>query len=110
MDGAGNNGSAFTAGALAHKKKLAWRNKRGIQTVEFLGSLYEYGSVPLGDQTKLFRELLEIHAIDDLVIGGWDISSLNLYEACVRNQVIESRTTRPTERRFGKALSAPFGI
>lgn len=85
----GNNGSTFTAGVLAHQKKLTWRNKRGRQTVDFLGSLYEYGSVPLGDQTKLFRELLEMHAIDDLVIGGWDISSLNLYEACVRNQVID---------------------
>ena len=34
----GNNGSTFTAGVLANKKKLSWATKSGESSANFLGS------------------------------------------------------------------------
>lgn len=34
----GNNGSTFTAGVLANKKKLTWSTKQGESSANFYGS------------------------------------------------------------------------
>jgi len=91
----GNNGSTFTAGLLAYKKKLQWENKDGIHGVEFLGSLAEFGSVNIGYKknkpyTKLIKDMVPIIKPEDIVIGGWDICSDDLYTACKNNKVIDT--------------------
>jgi len=90
----GNNGSTFTAGLIAYNKKLQWENKDGIHNIEFLGSLAEFGSVNIGYKKnkpymKLIKDMVPIIELKDIIIGGWDISSDNLYTACKNNKVID---------------------
>ena len=91
----GNNGSTFIAGLLAHKKNLQWENKEGIHNIEFLGSLAEFGSVNIGYKknkpyTKLIKDMVPLIKPEDIVIGGWDICSDDLYTACKNNKVIDT--------------------
>lgn len=90
----GNNGSTFTAGLLADKKGLTWENKNGNHKVDFLGSIYQYGSVHIGYKanrpyTKLIRDMVPMRTPKDIVIGGWDICNDNLYISCQNNKVID---------------------
>lgn len=91
----GNNGSTFVIGKLANEANLSWENKRGIQNVNFYGSLSQKGSVHIGYKqdgkpyTKLFKDMLDINDINDLVIGGWDICKNDLYIASKLNQVVD---------------------
>jgi myo-inositol-1-phosphate synthase len=92
---AGNNGSTLTAGVIGHQNKLNWEDKNGIHEIDFLGSLYQYGSTNIGfykdgkPYSKLLRNIVDMKNIDDLVIGGWDIISSNLYQACKNNKIID---------------------
>ena len=95
----GNNGSTFTAGVLANRKKLTWKTKNGEQKANFFGSLtqsvtshvgfrkLENGS--LDDIYKLVKDIVPLVDPCDMEITGWDISSMNLYDSAFRAQVIE---------------------
>lgn len=91
----GNNGSTLTASLLAKKKELSWYNRSGIHYAEFLGSVSQMGSVHIGyDEnakvhSRLFRDLCDMFEPDELVIGGWDICSDNLYTAAVKAGVLD---------------------
>ncbi len=91
----GNNGTTFTAGILAKQGGLQWETKDGCNDVEFLGSISEYGSVHIGYRedgnpyTKLYKEMLDLHNIKDIVVGGWDICGDDLYTASVSNKVLD---------------------
>ena len=50
----GNNGSTFAASLLAYKKGLNWENKNGTHSIDFLGSIYQYGTLNIG--YKKFKE------------------------------------------------------
>ena len=92
----GNNGSTVTAGIIANKRGLVWDTKEGTQAANY------YGSVIMGSTTKLgtdsatgkevnipFHDLLPMVHPNDLVVGGWDISSLNLAAAMDRAKVLQ---------------------
>lgn len=91
----GNNGSTFITGLLGYQKKLTWENKNGEHTIEFLGSLSQYGSVNLGYNnkgeivSKLIKEMVPIRNIEDIVVSGWDIVKSDLYSCCKKNKVID---------------------
>ena len=95
----GNNGSTFTAGVIANKKKLTWMTKNGQQKANFYGSLTQSvfaqigykknGDGSLEDVYKLVKDIVPLVDPIDIEITGWDISSLNIYDSCVRAQVIE---------------------
>ena len=91
----GNNGSTLVTSLLAYKKGLTWENKNGIHNVNFLGSIYEYGSINLGYNkegkiiSKLMKDMAPFKNPKDIIIGGWDICKDNLYECCKKNKVIE---------------------
>ena len=92
---AGNNGSTLTAGILGYQKKLNWEDKNGIHEIDFLGSLYQYGSTNVAfykdgkPYSKLLRNIMNMKKIDDLIIGGWDIISSNLYQSCKNNKILD---------------------
>ena len=70
-------------------------NKYGIHNVEFLGSLAEFGSINIGYKknkpyTKLIKDMVYLVNLNDIVIGGWDICSDDLYTACKNNKVIDT--------------------
>jgi myo-inositol-1-phosphate synthase len=44
----GNNGTTFTGMCLANKLKMTWESKRGHHKADFLGSVSQIGTFPLG--------------------------------------------------------------
>ena len=91
----GNNGSTVTAGILANRRGLTWETREGKQSANYYGSLMMASTVKLGtDQSGNevnipFHKLLPMAHPNDLVVGGWDISGLNLAEAMDRGAVLE---------------------
>ena len=96
----GNNGSTMVAGIIANKKKLEWETRQGRVSANFYGSLTQSGTVHVGyefdERTKVLhdkfipvKDLLPMVNPCDFEISGWDISGLNLYEACKRAKVLE---------------------
>lgn len=89
----GNNGSTLTAGILANKLGTSWHTKEGIHSADYLGSLTQASTVPLGSSSAgatvhiPFKKMLPMVEPNDLVLGGWDISSVNLADAMTRSQV-----------------------
>jgi myo-inositol-1-phosphate synthase len=96
----GNNGSTLVAGILANRHKMTWATKQGTASANFYGSFtqsatahvgfkYEETTGELVDVHKPIKELLPMVNPIDIEVSGWDISGLNLYEACKRSHVLE---------------------
>lgn len=92
----GNNGTTVTAGIIANRRNLVWDTKEGTQEANYYGSVVMSSTVKLGTDTKTnqdinipFHNLLPMVHPNDLVIGGWDISSMNLAQAMDRAKVLE---------------------
>lgn len=96
----GNNGSTLVAGILANKHKLQWEAKCGTMNANFYGSFTQSATCHVGfrqdektdrmeDVFVPVKNLLPMVEPCDIVISGWDISKMNLYEACRRSKVLE---------------------
>lgn len=92
----GNNGSTVTAGILANRRNLTWETREGHQAANYYGSMVMSSTVKLGTDGKTgeevnipFRDLLPMVHPNDLAIGGWDISGLDLAASMDRAQVLE---------------------
>ena len=91
----GNNGSTVTGGIIANREKLSWPSKSGMQQANYFGSLTQattirIGTSPDGKNVHIpFKCLLPMVDPNQLVIGGWDISKLNLADAMRRGEVFE---------------------
>ncbi|KAI8381435.1 uncharacterized protein BYT42DRAFT_566508 [Radiomyces spectabilis] len=91
----GNNGTTLTASIVAHKRKLTWRNKSGVHSPNYWGSVTQASTVRLGvdangeDVYIPLSQMLPLVNPTDLVISGWDISGKNLAEGMERAQVLE---------------------
>jgi len=90
----GNNGTTVTAGILANKMNLSWYTKKGEQKANYYGSITQSSTIKIGvkENQEVYlpmKEILPLVNPDDIVLGGWDISSLDLGEAVKRAQVLE---------------------
>jgi len=92
----GNNGSTFVAGLIANKRKLSWETKEGFQKANWYGSLTQASTARLAQDSKTGADInIPIHAFlpmvkpEDIVVSGWDISSMNLADAMDRACVLE---------------------
>ena len=92
----GNNGSTVVASVLANRAGLSWQTRTGVQRANYLGSLTQASTVRLGRDAATgqevvvpFASLLPMVHPNDLVVGGWDISRLDLARAMDRAQVLE---------------------
>lgn len=90
----GNNGTTVTAGILANRMGVTWRTKSGEQKPDYFGSLTQASTVRLGsmggrDVYVPFSSLLPMVHPNDFVLGGWDISGMNLADAMTRAQVLD---------------------
>jgi len=92
----GNNGTTCTAGILANKLKLSWETKHGVQHANYFGSVTQASTCRLGghgpnhqDVFVPFSAMLPMVQPNDLVVGGWDISGMNLADAMKRAKVLE---------------------
>lgn len=122
----GNNGTTVTAGILANKKRLKWETKRGEASANFYGSFTQCvttkigvritkgkGDVPNIQEVYVpIKDLLPMVDPVDLVIGGWDISNLDLYNATKRAMVLEPDLIRQLRDDLSaiKPLPAVFNL
>lgn len=91
----GNNGSTITGGIIANKKKMEWETRTGTQKANYYGSLTQATTIRIGSDKRgkeihvPFSSILPMVDPNDLVIGGWDISSMNLGDALKRAGVFD---------------------
>lgn len=92
----GNNGTTVTAGILANRQGLSWETREGPRAANYYGSVVMSSTVKLGTEAKTGREInvplndmLPMVHPNDLAIGGWDISGMDLAAAMDRAKVLE---------------------
>lgn len=92
----GNNGSTLTATILANQLGLTWQTKEGVKRSNYWGSITQASTVSLGTDPSTGKEIyvpmksvLPMVEPNDIVLDGWDISSLNLGQAMERARVLD---------------------
>ncbi|KAH1851419.1 Myo-inositol-1-phosphate synthase [Aspergillus fumigatus] len=110
----GNNGSTVTAGILANRRRLVWETREGERAANYYGSLVMSSTVKLGTDSKTgeeinipFHDMLPMIHPNDLVIGGWDISSMNLADAMDRAQVLEPTLKQLVRKEMAEMKPLP---
>ncbi|KAF8771180.1 uncharacterized protein LOC129989203 [Argiope bruennichi] len=112
----GNNGSTVTAAVLANKHNITWRTKEGVMKPNYFGSLLQAGTTRLGTSETTgdlyipFKDMLPLVNPNDIVFGGWDISSRNLADSMERAEVLDydlQRQLRPMMEKM-KPLPAIY--
>ena len=84
----------MTAGIFANKEKVTWENKNGKFSPNFYGSLTQSTTTKIGvnGSEEVFAPLKDILPLvepTEVVVSGWDISGLNLYESMRRAKVVD---------------------
>lgn len=109
----GNNGTTVTAGILANRRNLTFETKEGPRGSNYYGSLVMGSTMKLGTDAVTseeinipFHDVLPMIHPNDLVIGGWDISSMNLADAMDRASVLEPDLKRQVRKEM--ALMQPL--
>ncbi|KEG08427.1 myo-inositol-1-phosphate synthase [Trypanosoma grayi] len=91
----GNNGSTVTASIVAHQHGVTWRTKTGMKEPNYFGSITQSSTMNMGltsDMEEVFVPLKDVVPMlnpTNLVIGGWDCSSMSIGDAMRRAQVLE---------------------
>lgn len=90
----GNNGTTVAAGILANKNGITWMTKDGLRKPNYWGSLTQSATLRIGNYEgeevhTPFKSLLPMVEPNDVVLGGWDISGLNMAEAMERARVLD---------------------
>lgn len=107
----GNNGTTLCATILANRHNISWHTKTGVQTPNYIGSLLRASTVRLGSSPSAPDVHVPISSIlpmvhpNDLVLGGWDISSLRMDKAMTRAQVLDW----DLQRQVAPILAAEVG-
>jgi len=91
----GNNGTTVTGGIIANRCGLTWSTKEGKHKADYFGSMMMSSVVPVGGDADgnnvcfpLTSFVPMVHP-NDLVLGGWDLSDMNLGKAMERAQVFD---------------------
>jgi len=109
----GNNGTTVTGGLLAHKLGLKWNTKEGERTPDFLGSITQASTCKLGidnEGNDIFvpmKNMVPLLEPQNLVVGGWDISSMPLGDAMKRAGVFEYDLQRQLYSHMQKVKPLP---
>ena len=110
----GNNGSTLAATIVANRHNISWRTKEGLQTPNYIGSVLRASTMRLGTDPKTGKDfnipisdVLPMVHPNDLVIGGWDISSWPLDKAMNRAQVLDYDLQRQVAPYLAKIKPLP---
>jgi myo-inositol-1-phosphate synthase len=110
----GNNGTTVTAGILANRRNLVWETKEGTREANYYGSVVMASTMKLGSDAKTnadinipFHNVLPMVHPNDLVIGGWDISKMNLAQAMDRAQVLEPTLKSLVKKEMAEMVPLP---
>ncbi len=110
----GNNGSTVTAGILANRRGLTWETREGTQAANYYGSVIMASTMKLGTDAKTkkdvnipFHNVLPMLHPNDLVLGGWDISKLDLGAAMDRAAVLEPTLKAQVRKEMAGMVPLP---
>ncbi|GAM82462.1 hypothetical protein ANO11243_004420 [Dothideomycetidae sp. 11243] len=110
----GNNGTTVTAGIIANKRNLVWETRDGKQAANYYGSMIMSSTLKLGTDERTGDEInIPIHDMlpmvhpNDLVIGGWDISGMNLAEAMDRAKVLQPTLKQLVHKEMAQITPLP---
>jgi myo-inositol-1-phosphate synthase len=83
IPGLGAVGTTLIAGVIASNKGLA----------QPIGALTQMGNIRLGKRTEnrypLIKDFVPLAGLNDIVFGGWDVYSDNVFEAAINAKVLE---------------------
>jgi myo-inositol-1-phosphate synthase len=91
----GNNGSTVTGACIANREQIKWNTRTGEVGPNYFGSVTQASTFKLGmdaagnDVNVPVSSMLPMVHPNDIVFGGWDISSMNIGDAMKRAQVFE---------------------
>jgi myo-inositol-1-phosphate synthase len=110
----GNNGTTVTAGIIANRRGLVWETREGPRAANYYGSVVMGSTMKLGTNAKTakdvnipFHDALPMVHPNDLVIGGWDISGLNLAAAMDRAAVLEPTLKAQVKKEMASMVPLP---
>ncbi|KAI3325921.1 myo-inositol-phosphate synthase [Xylariaceae sp. AK1471] len=110
----GNNGSTVTAGIIANRRGLVWETREGPRAANYYGSVLMSSTMKLGtDATTMqdvnipFHDVLPIVHPNDLVVGGWDISGMDLAAAMDRAAVLEPTLKAQVKKEMSQMVPLP---
>jgi myo-inositol-1-phosphate synthase len=110
----GNNGTTVTAGIIANRRGLVWDTREGTRAANYYGSVVMGSTMKLGTNAKTakdvnipFHDVLPMVHPNDLVIGGWDISGMNLAQAMDRAAVLEPTLKAQVQKEMAEMVPLP---
>ena len=110
----GNNGTTVSAGILANRHKLVWDTREGPRAANYYGSVAMASTVKLGTNARTGRDVnIALHNMlpmvhpNDLVVGGWDISGMDIAAAMDRAQVLEPALKSLVRKEMGSMKPLP---
>jgi len=110
----GNNGSTVTAGIIANRRGLTWDTREGPRKANYYGSVVMSSTMKLGTDAKTakdvnipFHDVLPMVHPNDLVIGGWDISGMDLAAAMDRAAVLEPTLKAMVKKEMAEMVPLP---
>ena len=110
----GNNGTTVTAGIIANRRGLTWETREGPRAANYYGSVMMGSTMKLGTDAKTlkdvnlpFNEVLPMVHPNDFVIGGWDISGMNMADAMDRAAVLEPTLKAQVKKEMAAMVPLP---
>lgn len=110
----GNNGTTVTAGIIANRRNLVWETREGPRAANYYGSVIMGSTMKLGTEAETnqdvnipFHDVLPMVHPNDLVIGGWDISGMNLADAMDRAAVLEPTLKAEVKKEMANMVPLP---
>ncbi|KAI5840482.1 hypothetical protein DFP73DRAFT_597455 [Morchella snyderi] len=110
----GNNGSTITAGIIANRDGITWETREGKRGANYYGSVIMGSTIKLGNDAETGKDVnIPIHDVlpmvhpNDLVLGGWDISGMNLADAMDRAAVLEPDLKRQVKEQMKSMVPLP---
>ena len=110
----GNNGTTVTAGIIANRRGLVWETREGPRAANYYGSVIMGSTMKLGTDAKThqdvnipFHDVLPMVHPNDIVLGGWDISGLDLAAAMDRAAVLEPTLKQQVRKEMAEMRPLP---
>lgn len=104
----------MTAGIIANRQGLSWDTREGTQSANYYGSMVMSSTVKLGTDSDTgkeiyvpFNELLPMVKPNELIVGGWDISGMNIAESMDRAEVLEPTLKQMVRKEMAQMVPLP---
>jgi len=101
-------------GIIANRRSLVWETREGPRASNYYGSVVMGSTMKLGTNAKTakdvnipFHDVLPMVHPNDLVIGGWDISGMNLAQAMDRAGVLEPTLKAQVKKEMSEMTPLP---